>query len=513
MATKEQLRNYLIERLREEAASSGYKTDLIPAPQEGEEMGRDAAIDESVKRTLDAIATNTHLLYGCTTVEGIAEPAIDEVVEYLDKTVDFIKQNNPFAAERDLWQRCSEFDDGTFEAHWEQLHPYLERRYTRQELDVKFYIDEFYAVLGPEYPLLRQGFLEDWDRSLWLKEVAYELEILNRVRRQLERDLTSRITSFYSASGMSPLVISLLWGNNFGQWKRSTVTLLRNVDALCRNNPTIRTLLDALGRKGDSRSATEIGYQERERHTRIHYPTATRSDIDGVGESNRLDALLPTEVALLGERRLEETFYKKYVERRLQTFDFRSHIRIRERTERPTLQADRKGPYIVCIDTSGSMAGKPEEVAKAICYGLIDRSSAEGRHCYGISFSTRIEVLDLSDLQNNRQKIQEFLIHSFSGGTDLKPAIKQALKMLKREEFQLADVLFISDFLADDFDPITLTCIVQEQARNVKFHALTIGSMGCRSLLGIFDELWSYRHRTNRIEKTSMEELKSFQDW
>ena len=130
MATKEQLRNYLIERLREEAASSGYKTDLIPAPQEGEEMGRDAAIDESVKRTLDAIATNTHLLYGCTTVEGIAEPAIDEVVEYLDKTVDFIKQNNPFAAERDLWQRCSEFDDGTFEAHWVQLPQFSLQPYT-----------------------------------------------------------------------------------------------------------------------------------------------------------------------------------------------------------------------------------------------------------------------------------------------------------------------------------------------------------------------------------------------
>ena len=90
MANRDQLRNYLIERLREEAASSGYTADLIPAPQEGEEAGRDAAIDESVKRTLDAIASNTHLLYGCTSVKGIAEPAIEEVVEYLDKTVDFI---------------------------------------------------------------------------------------------------------------------------------------------------------------------------------------------------------------------------------------------------------------------------------------------------------------------------------------------------------------------------------------------------------------------------------------
>lgn len=502
MTETEKLRNYLISRLREEAEKSGYDPKFIP-----DDTGEPVDLDQSVSQTLDTLAAHTHLLYGCATIQGLAEEAIDEAVSYIERALSFIRQNSPYASERDLWQRCEAFDDGTFDAHWDRLHPYLGQRYTPSELNIHFFVTEFEAVLGPEYPLLRRSFLEDWDRALWLKEMAYELEILNRVRRQLERVLTTRITAFFSTPSISAIEVGLLWGGSPGTWDRTTLNLISKIRALCYKNQSIRTLLDALGRKGAESPSKETGYEEHERQSHTRFPTATRSDIEGVGESNRLDALLPSEVALLGERQLEDTFYKKFVERRLQTFDFRSHIRIREQVERPSIATERKGPYIVCIDTSGSMMGKPEEVAKAICYGLIEQSRAEGRNCYVITFSTRIEVLDLSNLRENRASILDFLTHSFNGGTDLTEPFRHAIEMLRSEEFSLADVLFISDFIAPPLPDYLIGMLVSLQQRNVQFHALSIGWMGQPHLLQLFDVWWLYRHRANRIDRLSLDKM------
>ena len=46
------------------------------------------------------------------------------------------------------------------------------------------------------------------------------------------------------------------------------------------------------------------------------------------------------------------------------------------------------GPFIVCIDASGSMRGFPEQCAKAIAFALMQIALAEERDCYVIIFST-----------------------------------------------------------------------------------------------------------------------------
>lgn len=231
-------------------------------------------------------------------------------------------------------------------------------------------------------------------------------------------------------------------------------------------------MLDTLGRKGGAENDIECGYEERYHNSLNRFARAARSDIDGICESDRLDALLPTELALLGEPLLERQFYRKYVERRLQTFDFRSHEPVQEHAATPHIATAPTGPYIVCLDTSGSMYGKPEEVAKAIYYGLLLRSREERRACYLISFSFHVEVLDLADWEEQQARITDFLAHSFCGVTDLTPAIDEALRMLCSDTYQLADVLVISDFELDDFPAETAAAISEVQSRNVRFHAL-----------------------------------------
>ena len=213
---------------------------------------------------------------------------------------------------------------------------------------------------------------------------------------------------------------------------------------------------------------------------------------------------MPTEIALLGDASLEQTFYKKYVERRLQTFDFRSQIPVKVQAEQLETTPLGPGPYIVCLDTSGSMSGFPEEVAKAICYGLILRSRAEKRACYLISYSIDIEVLNIADWEQQQEQIVNFLSYSFHGGTDLEPALKEALRMLQCDEYSLADVLVISDFEVRDLSLETITAINEVREHNTLFHSLEVGWGGNNEVLAQFDVCWYYDHHTNRIRQRKL---------
>lgn len=136
---------------------------------------------------------------------------------------------------------------------------------------------------------------------------------------------------------------------------------------------------------------------------------------------------------------------------------------------------------------------------QAICYGLLLRSREERRACYLISFSLHVEVLDLADWEGQQARITDFLAHSFCGGTDLTPAIDEALRMLRSDTYRLADVLVISDFELDDFPEKTSAAISEVQSFNVRFHALQIGRGGNESTLRHFDVRWEYNHRNHRI--------------
>lgn len=456
---------------------------------------------DSFRMILEELAADPHIRYGSSSVTGMSELIAEEIAERLDGIRQYIADNSPFRTERDLLARCSAFDCEQFAAHWERLYPYLQRRYTPEELNLPFYIKEFDETLPSEYDSIRQEFLSDWDRALYRREIEYELQILNRMRQQLQPGLDNRIKSFYG-SDCTPTELDLYWGLEPGRWQKQAADLLKAHAALCKGNPSIQTLLDELGRKSDSHCGDETDYEERYQKHITRFTHAAHSDIDGVCESGRLDALLPTEIALLGNASLEKQFYKKFVENRLQTFDFRSHEPVREHVDNPRTAAAKTGPYIVCLDTSSSMQGKPEEVAKAICFGLLLRSREEQRNCYLISYSLKVKVLDLADWKHSQSQIVDFLSHSFCGGTNLEPAILESLRILQTDNYSLADVLVISDFEMGDLAPACQGEMAAIKQRNVRFHSLQIGYQGNKNVLDLFDVHWEYNTRRHRIVKS-----------
>lgn len=151
------------------------------------------------------------------------------------------------------------------------------------------------------------------------------------------------------------------------------------------------------------------------------------------------------------------------------------------------------------------MSGKPEQIAKAICYGLLLRSRAELRACYLITYSTDIEVLNLADWERQQEQIVNFLTYSFYGGTNLELALEEALRILQSEDYSLADVLVISDFEVGDLSSETITAIYRVRGRNTLFHALEIDWGGNDEVLDLFDIRWYYDHHTNRIRRRKSE--------
>lgn len=454
----------------------------------------------SYRQVLDGIAQNAHILYGSKIIDGMASLVVEDIATFIDSARQYIELHNPYCSEQDLLTRCTAFDNETFAAHWDLLYPYLQERYAVKELNLPFYIDEFPVIDMEEYTYLRMEFLSDWESALLRKEIAYELEILGRARKQIEKHVAERVKIFYGCN-YSSVELGLFWGIQPGMWQQKTFNLLQMLSAVCKRNPTIHILLNALGRGDGKQQERRIQLEEQSSSQAMKFSHASHSDIDGIGESNRLNALLPSEIALLGNAALEQTFYKKYVERRLQTFDFRMQTPVKVHTERSEPTPVGPGPYIVCLDTSGSMSGIPEEVAKAICYGLMLRSRTEKRACYLISYSIDIEVLNLADWKQQQEQIVNFLSYSFHGGTDLEPALKEALRMLQTEDYILADVLVISDFEVRDLSLETITAINSVREHNTLFHSLEVGWDGNNEVLAQFDVCWYYDHHTNRIQR------------
>ncbi len=71
----------------------------------------------------------------------------------------------------------------------------------------------------------------------------------------------------------------------------------------------------------------------------------------------------------------------------------------------------------------------------------------EKRGCYLMLFSTEVATLEIT-ADTGLDKAERFLSMSFHGGTDLVPCLEKALAKLDDPAFAKADVLVISDFIA-----------------------------------------------------------------
>lgn len=232
--------------------------------------------------------------------------------------------------------------------------------------------------------------------------------------------------------------------------------------------------------------------------TEWHPKCAYRGEINGLRYSSDIPSVLPAELAMMKNPAANKLFQLKFAQKQLLSFDYHNEsagLKEEHKTEEVDVaKKDQKGPVIICVDTSGSMGGTPENIAKTVTFALSKIAIEEGRKCYLISFSTEIEILDLSDFKNGDPlaRLVQFLRMSFNGGTDASPALKHAVKMLKKDGYKNADVLMISDFVMGTLPADLVKSIEAEKKKNTDFYSLVIGSSGNRDTIGCFNNNWNY---------------------
>lgn len=122
----------------------------------------------------------------------------------------------------------------------------------------------------------------------------------------------------------------------------------------------------------------------------------------------------PSELLYYADNELQDVFMLKYFTQKLQTFRYKSEI-MQPSRRLEVKPAVLKGPMIVCLDTSGSMTGKPEKMANSLLIKLIEIAEHQDRECFLISFSVSTKTIDI---RRDRLKLMEFFSHPFSGDTD-----------------------------------------------------------------------------------------------
>ncbi|KAL3158055.1 hypothetical protein ABBQ32_011665 [Trebouxia sp. C0010 RCD-2024] len=105
------------------------------------------------------------------------------------------------------------------------------------------------------------------------------------------------------------------------------------------------------------------------------------------------------------------------------------------------------GPIIVCLDTSGSMSGARETVAKAVTLECMRGAVRQHRACFLYAFSGPGQVMEmeLKVDSNSMSQLLKFLTGGFNGGTDVDKPLELSLKRLSEKEWNQADILMVTD--------------------------------------------------------------------
>ena len=358
-----------------------------------------------------------------------------------------------------------------------------------------------------ERVICRRLLLQQWRKLLDEQLAKWEIETIQAFREKLLKKLKEWLKNLQSlADTLDELSIEpgLLFDLSKGNISLSDIEQLKKWVSYISKDKDVRELCDLMGRL---RRAEKTKRQElvKNRLTVTEYvpDINSKEEIVGVYLGKDIEHALPQEIALLSDDETSVLFDMKFVEGRLMCFEMEGmQVRPLEVEEERMIEVEEEeklGPIIVCVDTSGSMTGYPETIAKAVTLFMATRAISQKRNCLLINFSTGIEVLDLSG-QMGMAKVIEFLQRSFHGGTDAGPALTHALEMMNNKNYKQSDLLIISDFIMASLPELLYEKIAEAKANKNRFYSLSIGDMFLsKRLQEIFDNEWVYNPSNSSI--------------
>ena len=272
-----------------------------------------------------------------------------------------------------------------------------------------------------------------------------------------------------------------------GLWQQ---TGWKELDSLRKKLEELRELRDlvrSLGR-GAGRGPLRRAPRQRERAGMpvglVRSPLEPE-ETNGLCRSDDISRMLPSEMALIanGSRPARLLHFARRVERTLLSYErvgwAEEPAVTTEGTEiRPAAEC---GPIILCLDTSGSMMGARETVAKAMVLECMRQAKSQQRQCYLYSFSGPgdCQELELKVTGKGVSQLLELLAGSLHGGTDVDEPFIRALSRLDEEAWSNADILLVTDGEIRPPDEEMLADLnAAKEEMGLKVHGLLVGEPG-----------------------------------
>ncbi len=255
-------------------------------------------------------------------------------------------------------------------------------------------------------------------------------------------------------------------------------------------------LAQQLGRSREAKSVPSQDAPLETFHHLVREPDAVPEEVSGIHQSDDVLRLLPPELAALSVSELELEFYRRLVEKRLLTYKLQGDAWHEKITQRPVSHQQHeeqpRGPFIVCVDTSGSMGGFNERCAKAFCLALLKIALADRRRCYIMLFAHDVIGYELTGDDGLEQAIR-FLSQRFRGGTDLAACLSAVIARMEGPQWQDADAVIVSDFIAQRLpDEVVRSVKHRQQQQQQRFHAVAMSAHGKPGIMRIFDHIWRF---------------------
>lgn len=353
---------------------------------------------------------------------------------------------------------------------------------------------------GFHNPMFPHYFCDQWYQSLSDAIKQAQLTELEANKEKVLKDLYQRMETMKNMDKVTEEgdegSVGRLWDMASAKLSKSDLTVMKRHAEFLKKNKGLQEIAEKLGRMAGQVNDPELNRAPEEELQMIEEKSdRATDDIVGIHESDDLNKLLPNETMFLAYPELEVVFYKHLVDKRLMNYKMQGKSRTlrKVRAQRPDNKSVdvEKGPFIVCVDASGSMSGFPEQCAKAMAYALMQIALAEDRDCYVILFSTEQITYELTK-QDGLREASDFLTYSFHGGTDLEPVLMKSIDLMSGDKYKNADMVVISDFIAPKQSDEMAARVEQLKARKNRFHAISLSKYGNPELMTMFDHCWSY---------------------
>lgn len=161
-----------------------------------------------------------------------------------------------------------------------------------------------------------------------------------------------------------------------------------------------------------------------------------REEVVGVDVGNDLEHLLPTELLKLSRPELFPLFAKSYFERSLLQYEMAGKDK------------EVRGPIVVCVDISDSMAGDRDIWARAVAMAVLSVARFQHRDARIILFNNEVQkVCDFYAKESvDMGALINLLLIGPRGGTNFELPLAVAQQAIgKNPAYKKADVIFITD--------------------------------------------------------------------